>query len=440
MRREPDSTVTFNPIKGLLNIPYTGFTTFQHFEGDPLFSDGLLGWKKEYYPLHPKAYESGYGKGYHPATRIAYIRVCWKDIEPEDGVYDFSLIDEALERAKAAGQHVMLRLMPHTTRPDQDIPDWLAARIPHPERPATERVKESPTHPEFFRRFADVSRKFGERYDGNPQIMAVDIAYTGSWGEGHDTGFFSDELVRPIVDAYTETFRHTPLIGQSSCYELVRYANLTHPTGFRCDCLGNMNYHMLKAYPRHIYEIADVWKKAPVAFESCGTVAGWKDQGFDIDYTIEQSLKWHISTFNAKSCSCPPEWQSSIEYWLEHMGYRYAIRLVDFPTLVDSGDTAAFNMWLENRGAAPLYNFIPFSVRLKGENVSYEFETDLDTTAWLPGDTMEKFDIDLTGVLPGHYAIEAGLWNKDHTSPVVELAMDAPHEESAYRIGEIEVR
>ena len=61
MIRKINKYVMFNPIKGYVANPYKGFVSFNHFRGDPLFSDCATsdGWKKERYPLSEGLEENG---------------------------------------------------------------------------------------------------------------------------------------------------------------------------------------------------------------------------------------------------------------------------------------------------------------------------------------------------------------------------------------------
>lgn len=272
MKRIPDRTALFRPSSQVLYNPYMGFTTFQHFRGGPLFSSCVDGWKKEFYPLYGGVEQNGDTEGFHPDAAVAYFRICWRDFEPEENVYNDSLVENLLNQAGQHGQSLLLRLMPHTTRREQDIPDWLARRIPHPERPADARVKDSPEDPLFFIRFSKAVQRLGERFDGHPLLYGVDISLQGAWGEGHNVEFTPQQRLLPLIDAYTHSFSRTPLIGQICSPELIHYARKTRPVGFRADCLGNMNYHMTHFYPKAIAKMADVWRDAPVAFEVCWTI------------------------------------------------------------------------------------------------------------------------------------------------------------------------
>ncbi len=80
---------------------------------------------------------------------------------------------------------------------------------------------------------------------------------------------------------------------------------------------------MYDLYPQEIIncDIQDEWKHAPVSLEICGTFIRWKDkQGYsrkDVEYIFNETLKWHISSFNAKSSPVPEEWQDLVNEWLK---------------------------------------------------------------------------------------------------------------------------
>jgi hypothetical protein len=54
--------------------------------------------------------------------------------------------------------------------------------------------------------------------------------------------------------------------------------------------------HMCDYYPQAIinFGMKDAWKKAPVTLEVCWVMQHWKDKGWDIDYIVDQSLKWQF--------------------------------------------------------------------------------------------------------------------------------------------------
>ncbi len=68
--------------------------------------------------------------------------------------------------------------------------------------------------------------------------------------------------------------------------------------------------HMNDYYPQTLIQtgMQEAWQRAPVTMEACWVMQHWRNQGWDLDHIIDESLKWHISSFNAKSSPVPQEW------------------------------------------------------------------------------------------------------------------------------------
>ena len=79
---------------------------------------------------------------------------------------------------------------------------------------------------------------------------------------------------------------------------------------------------MLDFYPMQIVRagIQDVWQRKPVSLETCYTVAGWKERGYDLNYILEQALRWHVSTVNIKSAPIPSEWKNQFDIFQKMIG------------------------------------------------------------------------------------------------------------------------
>ena len=154
---------------------------------------------KEHYPVYDFVPQKGREQGFYPDTEIVYIRMLWRDLEMEEGVFDFSKTDEIFRKAAEKKQSVMFRLMPHTTRQNEDVPDWLRNMIECPERPDAGRVKDSPRDPVYLEKFARAVEAFGLRYDGLAHFYAMDISLTGAWGEGHGIETYPEEVLVDCV-------------------------------------------------------------------------------------------------------------------------------------------------------------------------------------------------------------------------------------------------
>ncbi|MDD6873274.1 MAG: DUF4832 domain-containing protein [Clostridiales bacterium] len=421
----PNRTARFMPTNELILNPHIGFTTFQRFNGDEMNPLKDRRWT-EGYPIQYQPDRGTRHNGDHPDTTVAYFRVYWRFFEPEDGKYNFELIDKALATAAERGQTLMFRLAPYGSVNDASVPDWLKDRNEAPILLGDNRSR--PEYQEFYDRYARAIEVIGDHYKDDPRLDSVDMSIVGEWGEGAGTDDITHERRDKIISAYTDHFGDVPLMGFVISPDAVLKANEKRPVGYRADCLGDMSNwnHMIDYYPRRIAMMSDLWKKAPVSFEVCWVVYHWLDMGWDIDYTIEQSLKWHISTFNAKSSAIPPEWKSNVDEWLKRMGYRYCLRFFDYASNVAQGDIVNVGFWMENRGVAPTYHHYVPTLRLKNDQVTRCIPLAADPRDWLPGDSLWQGKVFIPMDLPaGSYDLQFGLVDPRTGEAAIKMPIQA---------------
>ncbi len=395
--------------------PYTGFTSFQHFGNGRLYSDLIVRPENnmtetehvECYPIPDYVEENGREQGYYPECTVCYIRVLWKEFEPEQGCFNYDFIQNILDKAKAENQVVMFRLMPHSTRESDDVPHWLKEIIECPARPAGMRVKASPSDPRFLCYFGNAIRHLGEAFDKNPVLKFVDTAIAGAWGEG--SSLFNDEQQFEVADIYKQVFKNTMLIGQCSNTSLMKHLLDSVDVGWRADGVGEPR-QTKEGLPKYVAEIPNAWKKGHVTFESYWWLGEWQRKGWNIDEIIEQTLNWHISSFNAKSLPIPVEWKDKIDTWVSKMGYHFVIDEISHKGTAKQGEKFEVELCVDNIGVAPAYFNIPLYIRLKNDKTRYEFKTDVDITRWIAGKYKEKIVIDLPKNIDlGEYSVEAAL-------------------------------
>jgi hypothetical protein len=204
---------------------------------------------------------------------------------------------------------------------------------------------------------------------------------------------------------------------------------------------------MLDLYPQDIVRsgMSEAWKKAPVSHEICGTFGRWKQsEGYDtavVKYVFDQALKWHVSTFNAKSSAVPAEWRPLVDEWLKKMGYRFVLRRFAYPSEVRPDGKLAFRSWWENEGVAPAYHEWPLAIRLKSARRAEVFPTDADIRTWLPGDVVYDTAVFLPVDMPeGDYDLEVAIVEPRTRKPHVRLAIEGRQPDGWYRMGTITVR
>jgi hypothetical protein len=97
----------------------------------------------------------------------------------------------------------MFRLMQHSTRESDDVPDWLKGKIECPARPEGMRVKDCPKDPKFLEYFGKAIRALGERFDNDPTLAFMDISLPGAWGEGSHVDWFTEEQLKRFLILYS---------------------------------------------------------------------------------------------------------------------------------------------------------------------------------------------------------------------------------------------
>jgi hypothetical protein len=167
----------------------------------------------------------------------------------------------------------------------------------------------------------------------------------------------------------------------------------------------------------------------------------WKDKGWDVDYIIDQSLKWHISSFNAKSSAVPEAWRPQVDRWLKRMGYRYVLRKFTYPGVVRPQGKLDFTSWWENKGVAPCYKQFSLALRLRNDKRAEVLLTDADIRTWLPGDDLYDNAVFVPADMPpGEYDLGLALLDPVTQKPKVKLAITGIQPDGWYNLGKIRVR
>ena len=452
-------------IDDVLLNPGIGFTTFQRFNGDTLTTlNNYQGWT-EGRPIVYQEFKGDVINKAHPQTTVAYWRVYWRYVEPEKGKYRWDMIDQALAAAGARGQTLMLRIAPYGTVPDEgssdnDVPDWYR-QMAGPKKnwkynnPVNRWVvdAEDPRYVEYFGGFI---AQLGKRYDGNAALEAVDLSIVGAWGEGGGSEKLSRKTRELLVRSYTDNFKKTPLIALLTDEKTNKFASVQKNVGWRVDCIGDLGFwakdqngwtHMYDYYPESIirFGVKDDWKNAPVSLEICGTLYWWKDREHytteQVKYIFDQTLKWHISSFNAKSSPVPPEWEPLVNDWLKKMGYRFVLRKFSCPEAVNRNSKLVFETWWENKGVAPCYKNFAFAIRLSNDKDSITFLTDANIRSWLPGDNLyDKSVLIPQRLTPGDYDLQVAIVDPKTRKASIQLAIEGKTADGWYGLGKIKVK
>ena len=459
-------------IDDVLINPGIGFMTFQRFNGDTL--NPGQGWT-EGLPIVYQDFDGNLTNKGYPKTSIAYFRINWRFIEPEQEKYSWDLIDKALITAAERGQTLMLRISPYEAGDEKDVPDWYRQLVgPDKLAGSGKHWRVDPEDPRYVQYFGGLIKAMGQRYDGHPVLEAVDVAIVGYWGEGEGGHLLSDKTRLALINAYLDNFKKTHLIFQPLNGDapdpgvLVKGLPIAafwpdgrnngtgtqmRNLGWRIDCLGDMDFwpewgwnHMSDVYPEDIIKsgMSKAWEKAPVTMEICGTFLRWKNRQKytedNVKYIFDQALKWHISSFNAKSSPVPEEWRPLVDDWLKKMGYRFVLRKFTYPSTVQPNEKLAFTSWWENKGVAPVYKKYELALRLKNTEKTELFITDANIPNWFPGDIIYDDQIFIPYNMPeGEYELQLGIVSPVTHQPEIKIAIKGMKEEGWYPMGKISI-
>jgi hypothetical protein len=374
------------------------------------------------------------------------------------------MLDRLLALARQAGQKLAIRVMVTGSDEPSDCPDWLRKAGCK----GTEAIYGGKMHwipnladPIFHQKHLTLIRNLGERYDGHPDLDLVDIGTVGLWGEWHlsdvENAVTGDPVPMPpvnvqnaIVDAWVAAFPKTPkvvLIG--SDVGMARAAN--EGLGWRADCFGDLGMfsenwnHMEHFYPQQLraFDAQKAWKQGPVAFESCGDMRDWTDDGWNVGDILDYGLAHHASYLNNKSAPLPEGSLPEIKRFLTKLGYRLVIRRLAHDETAKAGKKLRVSIAWENVGVAPPYRDYRVAIRLRNldkQTKSAFLQSDESIRGWLPGERSREYAFDLPENLrPGRYELAVGIVDAATTTPAVKLAIAGRDASGWYPLSRVKI-
>jgi len=441
--------VIVRPVESreLLVNPGMGITTFQRYNGDEL-NPGLK-WSEE----GPTAkLSSPSAMPDFPRASISYCRWYWSVLEPQPEQFRWDPIDLALEQARAHHQTLAIRMMPYDS--EHPLPEWYrqsGAKRANKPSDADGKIWQPDFGDSLYLKYwGGLVSEAGARYDGHPDLDSVDVSSVGYWGEGWSPYMPEFQPQKALIDIYLDAFRRTPLLMNFDEPRALAYAT-ARGTGWRLDCLGDMRTHsddpyfpaeMLDVYPQQIVRtgIQDIWKRSPVSLESCWVPGYWKQQGWDVEYILNQALRWHVSSLNIKSSAIPSEWRPAFEEFQKKMGYRFVLRRLEYPRKVKAGHMMPVKMWWFNAGVAPTYRDYLLYLEFRSSKSSAIIQTAAEVRKWLPGDSIYEDTLYVPEILKsGEYRLRVALLDPRTRQPGIRLAIEGREQDGWYNLGAIAV-
>ena len=346
-----------------------------------------------------------------PGMAIMYLRLAWSYLEPEEGKFNWSIVDTVAQRWVAKGRQVAFRFTCSESDREQPYatPEWVrkaGAKGHYWSRPKSWDTPGTPTRsrktlmdsvrragfptadqmwepdfddPIFLEKLDHFLAAAAARYDGNPEVAFIDVGSFGVWGEGHTihssrVRYPSSTVIRH-TDLYKKHFKKTLLAAQDDFanppegrgdLEAIYYARDQGLT-LRDDSIliqtGKKAY--LSAFMAPLF-----WGRHPVILETAhyGTSrdrGDWQD-GSKVLEAIEQyhasyvSAHWYPREYLEE---CRP----LIDKINRRLGYRLQLVEASWPPEVTAESKFTFGYQLRNAGVAPCVPGGAVAVTLKDQ-------------------------------------------------------------------------
>ena len=167
----------------------------------------------------------------------------------------------------------------------------------------------------------------------------------------------------------------------------------------------------------------------------------WYRKGWDLDFIIEQGLKYHATCFMPKSTALPEAWMDRLGAFCRKLGYRFVFRQAVVSARAAHDGSFRFQPWIENVGVAPIYRRYDLALRLRqGDREEAIRLPDVNIRTWLPGDVWMDRRVQIpAGFEPGAAELSVGLVDPATAQVRVRFASGDIAGDGWLRLGAIEL-
>ncbi len=347
--------------------------------GETLLNPGM-GWTMHFYSNIPANYGSGLAPvdtlDWFPGCSVVYLRLPWSMIEPEEGEFNWAILDTPAQRWIARGKRVAFRFTCCESWLEWAVPRWVAeagakgVRYDFGKGPAEDGKLWAPVYddPVFLEKLEHFLVAAAKRYNGNPDVAFIDVGTFGMWGEGH-TGFDNrlsqeetDRMSKIHIDLHKKHFPATLLCVSDDISGANRrqgpfpgmdYA-LSQGVALRDDSI------LVQPAPDHWYhaEMAEkFWPTLPVILEHEHYGASVHKKAWDAELFCRSVEEYHASYMSIHHW--PWEFfeanREAVARINRRLGYRLQLRELRYPKTVKIGVPFPVCWQWANAGVAPCY-------------------------------------------------------------------------------------
>ena len=404
-----------------------------------------------YNPLIGFAPEADYEEAVGENT-LVYLGILWKDVEPEEGVYDFSLVAENshLERWRQEGKHVVLRFLCDKPSKEEhmDIPEWLYEKTGDGTFYAYDSTHKgySPdySNPVFIEAHAKVVAALGEYFGEDGFVSYVELGSLGHWGEWHvnyESGIVrmpKEEIREQYVTPYLSAFPHAKILMRRPFRTAAKYgfglyddtAGSPEATETWLDWIRNGGDYRQAEEEDALVPMPDAWKTAPVGGEFNSDIPMTEMLTSELSTTLALLRQSHTSFLGPY---CPTGLSEENGLGLEEnigavrgtLGYRLRVERALVRKAPEESAYEVSLIW-QNDGIAPMYWDWEVCLYFYDEERTLlgRWPVEMDTSGLLPGETFTSLTRVTEDLMErGAYAA-VGIEDPMTGQPAVRLAME----------------
>jgi hypothetical protein len=411
-----------------------------------------------------------------------YIRMPWAYLEPKEGQYDWSWIDDLVAKWYPKGIKMSICVTAKETDLQYATPKWVrdAGAKGIDVVPSQSWIVNTwePDYGDavFLQKLENFHKAFAARYDGKEWLVDVVTGSIGSWGEGHSS--FSSDKVYPVevfkkhYDMYSRNYIKTRLVTgddwikwnrkPEEIAELRAYAN---QKGFSYRDDSVLVDYWLKSLPANQASVAaaylfdDAYTKRPTTIEVDHYNLTKQSKNWDVPNGVpkgaselEKAIGIIHATFvgfHGDMATWSRENPEPMRNLLNRMGYWFFPKTIEVGTGFKANSSNTFSIKWVNKGTAPAYTRYKLYAKLVSvadPNVVYEqILSESDNTKWaISGETTENYTLNVPNTIAkGKYSLQIALKKEETNKPArtIELGLKANRLKTNgfYALREVEV-
>jgi hypothetical protein len=381
---------------------------------------------------------------------VAYSRFTWAALNPADGIYNWTLIDDLIDEAQSHGKTFAFGVMSaNSSSANPDVPGWVynagaTYTTVNAYDPLTNSTyqKQIPVwdDPIYMAKLSQFITALEARYDGDAAIEFIDIRNFGNWGEWHlydipGSQDISDAAKRAHIDmwsGFTDTRLVVPINGETDGYlpaDYARYATDQYDVALRRDGLIKLTESqdgVMYAYDR-APAIGEFFAK----YQWLVNDGSWSDAQLDRTFTEGRFSYMGLGQWDTDPATMLTAERAAVQKWANKMGYWFRVPSATYEDTLGNGQTSTISFSVRNDGLAPIHtnrnqSYVKLALLDSSNNILRTMTlTGVNPFDWKPGVTVTETEAFSFPSTPGATKLALGVFSRDDaTAPDVRLGIE----------------